>query len=104
VEVQPVPSFVSHRKIWKDEVTRLRGTVEVRDASDWHTGQDRARWRSRHSAVSDRACRIQGCVKEEVGIVGKRDIGLVGFVIGIGLEDTQLDDGRRINRATVGRC
>lgn len=52
--------------------------------------------------MGDRARSIQSGVKEEIGIVGKGDVGPLCLVAWLILEDAQFHDRRGINWATVG--
>lgn len=105
VEVEPVKAFVANRQIREDEIASLGRTVQVCNACYGHAGQDRAdRRRSRITNLCDRASVFQRSEQEEVGIVGKSDVGFVHVIVEFGFVDTQFNDGWRVNRTTVRGC
>lgn len=98
VEAEPVLSLVAHREIGEDEVACRHGAVKVGHTGHRRAGEDRER--CGHVVPtngSDGAGGFEGGVQKEVGIVGEGDI-----VLGLGIEDLQLDDGWRVDGAPVG--
>lgn len=88
---------MADRQIGEDEITSQVGTVQVGHTGDGHASEDGdlRHWRL-HASVGNRASDLEGGEEEEVGVVGEGHIALA-------LEDTQLDDGRRIDWSSIGR-
>jgi hypothetical protein len=38
--------------------------------------------------MGDRACSVEGCIEEEIGIVGKGDVRFLGVIGRVGFENT----------------
>ena len=53
--------------------------------------------------MGNRACSVERCVKEEISIVSEGDVGFLGIVGWVGLENTKLNDRWRVNRTAIGR-
>lgn len=86
---------MADRQIREDEITSRSRTVQVGHASNGRAGQNREAWgRGRCTTWRNGAGILETGVEEEVGVVGKRNFLVV-------LEDAQLDNRRRIDRATI---
>jgi hypothetical protein len=53
--------------------------------------------------MGDRACSVEGCVKEEISVVSEGDVGFLGIVGRVGFEYSKLDDGWGVNRTAISR-
>lgn len=102
VEAQPVATFVTHRQVGEDEVTSLRGTIEVGNPSDRHTSQNGTGRRASNATMGNGTGSFQRSKEEEVGVVGKGNVGFV-HISRIRFVDTQLDNRGRVNWSTVRR-
>lgn len=100
-EGQPVTALVANRQVGEDEVSSFSGTVEVCHTRGGDTGQDG--WvvggRSLDTAIGNRTGMLETGVEEEVGIVVESDI--LALLNCRALDDSELDNGRRINRSSV---
>lgn len=95
-KAQAVLALMAYRQVWEDEVACRRWAVEIGHASDRRPGENREAGRSgRRAAGCDGARILKTGVEEEVRIVGEGDFLVV-------LEDAQLDNRGRVNRAAVG--
>ena len=101
VEAQSILALVADRQIREEEVSGRHRSVKVGHAGHEHAGQDgEGLGRLGHAAVRDGPSGLERREEEEVGLVGKGDVlhrAIFAF------EDAQRDDGRRIDRSSVGR-
>lgn len=98
---QTVSALVANGQIGEDEVSGFGGTVEVCHTRGGDTGQDG--WvvggRSLNTAMGNRTGMLETGVEEEVGVVVESDI--LALLNCRTLNDSELDNGRRINRSSV---
>lgn len=102
VKAQTVATFVAHGQVGKDKVASLRGTIQIGDSGHRHTSQNRTGRRASDATMGDGTSGFQGSEEEEIGIIGKGDVGFVQ-VGGVRFVDTQFDNRGRVDRSTVRR-
>lgn len=98
---QTISALVANRQVGEDEVSSFGRAVEVCHTRGGDTGQDG--WvvggGSLNTAMGNRTGMLETGVEEEVGVVVESDI-LALLNCGT-LNDSELDNGRRINRSSV---
>lgn len=103
-EIQPIQALMANRQVWEDEIATGRRSIQVGNASNWNTGQDRAgRWLALDSSVRHRTGPFEGGKQKEVGVVGEGDFCLLHVIVGVRFVDVHFDNGRRVDRTTVRR-
>lgn len=102
-ETKSVFAFMADRKIREDEVSGLRGAVQVYHTGNRSTGQDGQAGGVivGNTSLGNRTCLFQSRKQEVVRVHAKSDIvGVLLFTV----IDAKLDNWRGVNRATVGGC
>lgn len=99
-KAQPVFALVSNRQVGEDEIASRVGSVEIGHTRNRSTGED---WETRsgrwNASRGNGPCIFEGRKQEEVCVVTEGDLGLVWA---FSFEDSQFDNRRWIDWATVG--
>lgn len=102
IEAEAVFALVSHRQIGEDKVTSFFRSVQVCHSGNRHSCQDgnlgSCNWLNASS--SNGTSDFQGRKEKEIRLVGEGDV--LSFMV-LALKDAQLNNGRGINRSTIGR-
>lgn len=80
MKYQAVPTFLPGGQVREDEVACLSRTVEVGDASDGDSSQDRVDRRPGSFGLRDRANGFQRGIEKEAGVISKRNFSFARAV------------------------
>ena len=101
VETQLIPSLMADREVGKDKVSSLVRSIEVDHASYRSASQDTCTVVDLTARLGRLSRGLQRGKEEVVGPHLKCDI--LEVLVIVALEDTQLDNRRRVDGTTIGR-